>query len=164
MQLRRWNSFYQNLRKSKNATLWMLLHGCNPVDATLWMLLNGCNPVDVGVENGCNEVNVQIPAKYKYVFSQQIMLGQENVTTPVTDRSEYDDRNTDKLSSVITLVPHMHAVRSLRSNRAFVPLGRYVATELFRNIDMTISPCILVYPPMLSPEDRSEPISCFPPF
>ncbi|KAF2570129.1 hypothetical protein F2Q70_00002865 [Brassica cretica] len=38
----------------------------------------------------------------------------------------------------------MHAVRSLR---------RY-----------NISPCILVYPSMLSPEDRSEPISCFPPF
>ncbi|KAF3606565.1 hypothetical protein DY000_02047840 [Brassica cretica] len=26
------------------------------------------------------------------------------------------------------------------------------------------NPCILVYPSMLSPEDRSEPISCFPPF
>ncbi|KAF2552891.1 hypothetical protein F2Q68_00035171 [Brassica cretica] len=54
--------------------------------------------------------------------------------------------------------------RSLHSDRASVPLGRYVATELFRNIDTTISPCILVYPSMLSPEDRSEPVSCFPPF
>ncbi|KAF2598331.1 hypothetical protein F2Q68_00010202 [Brassica cretica] len=52
------------------------------------------------------------------------MLGQENVTT-----SEYDDRNTDEPSSVIMLLPHMHAVRSLRSDRASVPLGRYVATE-----------------------------------
>ncbi|KAF2538159.1 hypothetical protein F2Q68_00021409 [Brassica cretica] len=49
---------------------------------------------------------------------------------PVTDRSEYDDRNKDEPSSVITLLPHMHAVRSLRSDRASVPLGRYVATEL----------------------------------
>ncbi|KAF2553975.1 hypothetical protein F2Q68_00035116 [Brassica cretica] len=104
------------------------------------------------------------------------MLDQENVATPVTDRPEYDDRNTDEPSSVITLLPHMHAVRSLRSDRASVPLGRYiatepepklgryVATELFRNVDTIISPCILVYPSMLSPEDRSEPISCFPPF
>ncbi|KAF3602758.1 hypothetical protein F2Q69_00036845 [Brassica cretica] len=83
----------------------------------------------VGVENGCDEVNVQIPAKYKSVFSQQIMLGQENVTTPAKDRSEYDDRNTDEPSAVITLLPHMHAVRSLHSDRASVPLGRYVATE-----------------------------------
>ncbi|KAF2538399.1 hypothetical protein F2Q68_00021624 [Brassica cretica] len=120
--------------------------------------------VNVGVENGYDEVNVQIPAKYKYVFSQQIMLDQENVATPVTDRSEYDDRNTDEPSSVITLLPHMHAIRSLRSDRAPVLIGRYAATELFRNIDTTINPCILVYPSMLSPEDRSEPISCFPPF
>ncbi|KAF2559104.1 hypothetical protein F2Q68_00014739 [Brassica cretica] len=53
------------------------------------------------------------------------MLGQENVAT-----SEYDDRNTEEPSSFITLLPHMHAVRSLRSDRASVPLGRYVATEL----------------------------------
>ncbi|KAF3541126.1 hypothetical protein F2Q69_00024455 [Brassica cretica] len=46
------------------------------------------------------------------------------------DRSEYDDRNTDEPSSVITQLPHMHAVRSLRSDRASVPLGHYVATEL----------------------------------
>ncbi|KAF2609987.1 hypothetical protein F2Q70_00011485 [Brassica cretica] len=62
--------------------------------------------------------------------------------TTGSDRSEYDNRNTDEPSSVITLLPHMHAVRSLRSDRAraearslrsdraFVPLGRYVATEL----------------------------------
>ncbi|KAF2613055.1 hypothetical protein F2Q70_00010373 [Brassica cretica] len=39
----------------------------------------------VGVENGYDEVNVQIPAKYKYVFSQQIMLGQEKVATYVPE-------------------------------------------------------------------------------
>ncbi|KAF2600236.1 hypothetical protein F2Q68_00009637 [Brassica cretica] len=42
--------------------------------------------------------------------------------------------------------------RSLRSDRA-LPKRRY-----------DISPCILVYPSMLSPEDRSEPISRSPPF
>ncbi|KAF3607078.1 hypothetical protein DY000_02048966 [Brassica cretica] len=92
----------------------------------------------VGVENGYDEVNVKIPAEYKYVFPQQIMLGQENVETPATDRSEYDDQNTDEPSSVITQLPHMHAVRSLHSDRVFVSLGRYVATELFRNVDTTL--------------------------
>ncbi|KAF3595286.1 hypothetical protein DY000_02021244 [Brassica cretica] len=42
--------------------------------------------------------------------------------------------------------------RSLRSDRA-LPKRRY-----------DISPCILIYPSILSPEDPSEPISCFPPF
>ncbi|KAF2572140.1 hypothetical protein F2Q70_00004848 [Brassica cretica] len=105
--------------------------------------------VNVGVENGYDEVNVQIPAKYKYVFSQQIMLDQENVATPVTDKSEYDDRNTDEPSSVITLLPHMHAVRSLRSDRAPVPLGRYVATETESKL---VSP----------PQDECSPIPTSP--
>ncbi|KAF2569874.1 hypothetical protein F2Q68_00025605 [Brassica cretica] len=39
----------------------------------------------VGVENGYDEVNVEIPAKYKYVFPQQIMLGHENVATYVPE-------------------------------------------------------------------------------
>ena len=44
--------------------------------------------------------------------------------------------------------------RSLRSDRAFVLLGHYVATELYRNIDMTISPWIFVYP--RSQRDREK--------
>ncbi|KAF3606652.1 hypothetical protein DY000_02046614 [Brassica cretica] len=63
------------------------------------------------------------------------MLGQENVATPATDRSEYDDQNTDEPSSVITQLPHMHAVRSLRSDRARAKLGRYIATKRpFRSV------------------------------
>ncbi|KAF3554243.1 hypothetical protein F2Q69_00013698 [Brassica cretica] len=75
------------------------------------------------------------------------------------------------------------------SDRASVPFGRYVATERHVATELEassvasirsarslrsdralpkrrydISPCILVYPSMISPEDRSEPISCFPPF
>ncbi|KAF3513145.1 hypothetical protein F2Q69_00007761 [Brassica cretica] len=41
--------------------------------------------ISVGVENSYDEVNVQIPAEYKYVFSQQIILGQENVATYVPE-------------------------------------------------------------------------------
>uniref|UniRef100_M4ERV3 Uncharacterized protein n=1 Tax=Brassica campestris TaxID=3711 RepID=M4ERV3_BRACM len=82
------------------------------------------------------------------------MLSQENVATYVpeiklcsnsiqikhkpSDRFEYDDKNTDEPSSVITQLPHMHAVRSLRSDRACVLFGRYVATELLRNVDTTL--------------------------
>ena len=39
----------------------------------------------VGVKNGYDEVNVKIPAEYKDVFPQQIMLGQENVATHVPE-------------------------------------------------------------------------------
>ncbi|KAF3554570.1 hypothetical protein F2Q69_00013614 [Brassica cretica] len=57
------------------------------------------------------------------------MLGQENVVAQATDRSENDDQNPDEPSSVITQLPHMHAVRSLRSDRARAKLGRYVANN-----------------------------------
>ncbi|KAF2560284.1 hypothetical protein F2Q70_00018352 [Brassica cretica] len=53
-----------------------------------------------------------------------------DVGPSATDRSEYDDQNTDEPSSVITQLPHMHAVRSLRSDRARAKLGRYIVTEL----------------------------------
>ncbi|WZZ73690.1 hypothetical protein YC2023_085060 [Brassica napus] len=47
-------------------------------------LLVSCScDMSVGIENGYDEVNVQIPATYKYVFSQQIMFDQENVATYV---------------------------------------------------------------------------------
>ncbi|KAF3510485.1 hypothetical protein F2Q69_00006183 [Brassica cretica] len=82
--------------------------------------------------------------------------------------------------------------RSLRSDRASIPIGRYVVTELEPKLGRyvaiersstpslrsdracndrallkrryDISPCILICPSMLSPEDRSKPISRSPPF
>ncbi|KAF2542283.1 hypothetical protein F2Q68_00032633 [Brassica cretica] len=51
---------------------------------------------------------------------------------------------------VATQQPNACSARSLRSDRA-LPNCRY-----------DISPCVLVYPSMLSSEDRSEPISRFP--
>ncbi|KAF3553417.1 hypothetical protein F2Q69_00012950 [Brassica cretica] len=54
--------------------------------------------------------------------------------------------------SVATYRPSVRSARSLRSGRA-LPKRRY-----------DISPYILDYPLMLSPEDRSEPISRSPPF
>ncbi|KAF3538520.1 hypothetical protein F2Q69_00021210 [Brassica cretica] len=75
----------------------------------------------------------------------------------------------------MTIRTRTNQARSLRNYRTCTLSGRYVATELEPSSVATsrpssskrrydISPCILVYPSMLSPEDRSEPISCFPPF
>nr|VDD37307.1 unnamed protein product [Brassica oleracea] len=91
----------------------------------------------------------------KESMSESPLLGSKTVTTKLTskspqntttDKSEYDDQNTDEPSSVITQLPHMHAVWSLRSDRAwlelgrYAELGRYIATErdLFRNVDTTL--------------------------
>ena len=129
-----------------------------------------------------------ICSRDKTLFKHKLSRGNGNISKPATDRFGYDDQNTDKPSSVTTQLPNMHTVRALRSDRARVPLGRYTATELepssvatqrlssvcfVRSLrgDRTLpkrrydtNPCILVYPSMLSPEDRSEPISCFQPF
>ncbi|KAF3589027.1 hypothetical protein F2Q69_00030226 [Brassica cretica] len=109
------NTFTRNRKKTRTR-----LSRSN--QRTSWSLrsdraLTEARSLGVGVENGYDEVNIQIPAKYEYVFPQQIILGQENVATPATVRSEYDDQNTDEPSSGITQLPHMHAVRSLQPVR-----------------------------------------------
>ena len=71
------------------------------------------------------------PVWIKHKFSQD----NGNVSKPAADRFEGDGRNMDKPSSVTTQLPQMHTARSIRSDRASIPLGRYVATELFRNVD-----------------------------
>ncbi|KAF2540394.1 hypothetical protein F2Q68_00032147 [Brassica cretica] len=75
-------------------------------------------------------------------IKHKLSRGNGNVSKP-TDRFEYDDQNTDKPSSVTTHTVQssvatkrrsVRPARSLRSNRAFIPLGRYVATErVFRS-------------------------------
>ncbi|KAF3601406.1 hypothetical protein F2Q69_00035345 [Brassica cretica] len=134
--------------------------------------------VAVGVENGCDEANVQIPAKYKSSINHQkhahTGYGYDEVNDQNVRRRkrktlfdkyffEIDSslrkalrrkhETSDKSSKrVATQRPNACSARSQCSNRAL----------LKRRYD--ISPCILVYPSMLSPEDHSEPISCFPPF
>ncbi|KAF2617735.1 hypothetical protein F2Q68_00039506 [Brassica cretica] len=111
------------------------------------------NSVAVGVENGYDEVNVQIPAKNKKhetsdKSSKKVATQRPNACSA---RSLRSDRARAEAWSLRSDRARAKA-RSLRTDRAF-PKRRY-----------DISPCILVYPSMLSPEDRSEPISCFPPF
>ncbi|KAG5375437.1 hypothetical protein IGI04_040033 [Brassica rapa subsp. trilocularis] len=57
----------------------------------------------------------------KYRLSE----GNRHVSKPATDELEYGDRIMDKPSTIATQRPSMHTVRSLRSDRAHVPLGRY---------------------------------------
>ncbi|KAF3528225.1 hypothetical protein DY000_02041339 [Brassica cretica] len=94
----------------------------------------------VGVENGYDEVNVQIPAKYKYVFPQQIMLGQENVEA---------DRALTEAQSLST-----YMARSLRSDRARIRLGRYeLSPKLGRYVTTELSPKLGCYV-------ATEPYTC----
>ncbi|KAF3554688.1 hypothetical protein F2Q69_00013409 [Brassica cretica] len=149
----------------------------------------------VGVENGYDKVNVQIPEE-------------ENVET-FFDKYFFENRLffTKSFAEETRVIGQELEKGSLRSDRTRAPLGRYVATKLERSLSRyvateldrslateleqklgryaatecssarslrcdralpkrryDISPCILVYPSMLSPEDRSEPISHSPPF
>ncbi|KAF3580616.1 hypothetical protein DY000_02031758 [Brassica cretica] len=102
-------------------------------------------------------------------IKHKLSQGNGNVSKPATDKLECDDQNTDKPSSVTTQLQNMRTARSLRtrslrSDRARVPLSRYIATELSRNVEYDTNPCIFVDSLMLSPEDRSKPISCFSTF
>ncbi|KAF3517074.1 hypothetical protein DY000_02062953 [Brassica cretica] len=117
--------------------------------------------VIVGVENGYDEVNVQIPEE-------------ENVET-FFDKFEIDSslrkalrrkrESSDKSSKrVATQQPNACSARSLNSNRAQAEARSLHSDRALPKRRYDISPCILVYPSILSPEDRSEPISRSPPF
>ncbi|KAG5392712.1 hypothetical protein IGI04_022675 [Brassica rapa subsp. trilocularis] len=62
----------------------------------------------------------------KYRLSE----GNGHVSKSAADKLEYGNQTADKPSSIDTRQPSMHTARSLRRDRAIVPLGRYVATEL----------------------------------
>ncbi|KAG5388713.1 hypothetical protein IGI04_030254 [Brassica rapa subsp. trilocularis] len=61
----------------------------------------------------------------KYRLSE----GNGHVSKSAADKLEYGNQTVDKPSSIDTRQPSMHTARSLRSDRASVSLGRYVATE-----------------------------------
>ncbi|KAF2553496.1 hypothetical protein F2Q68_00034474 [Brassica cretica] len=108
------------------------------------------------------------------------MLGQENVTTKheTSDKARKgslrNDRTRVPLSryvaterlfcSVDKYRSSVCSARSISSDRARAEAWSLRSDRALPKRRYDISPCILVYPSMLSPEDRSEPISCFPPF
>ncbi|KAF3562288.1 hypothetical protein DY000_02016578 [Brassica cretica] len=73
-----------------------------------------------------------------------------NFQIPEEEKRSERTRAKDRLLRSDRALARSLGPRSLRSDRA-LPKHRY-----------NISPCVLVYPSMLSPEDRSEPISRFP--
>ncbi|WZY86785.1 hypothetical protein YC2023_033169 [Brassica napus] len=68
--------------------------------------------------------------------------------------------NSPKETDMYPIRPRTSQARSIRGDQACTQLGRYVATE--RPSRSVATSCILVYPTMLSPEDRSELSSCLP--
>ncbi|KAF2560647.1 hypothetical protein F2Q70_00017279 [Brassica cretica] len=68
------------------------------------------------------------------------------------------------LRSVATQRPNTCSARLLRSDRARVETRSLRSDRVLPKHRYGISPCILLYPSMLSPEDRSEPILRSPPF
>ncbi|KAF3561303.1 hypothetical protein DY000_02017259 [Brassica cretica] len=95
----------------------------------------------VGVENGYDEVNVQIPEeeKRKTFFDKYFFEIDSSLRKALRRKHETSDKSSKR---VATQRPNACSARSLRSDRA-LPKRRY-----------DISPCILVYPLMLSPEDH----------
>ncbi|KAF3509736.1 hypothetical protein F2Q69_00007794 [Brassica cretica] len=151
--------------------------------------------VDVGIENGCDEVNVQIPEEEnvetffdKYFFeidsslrkalrrkressdksSKRVATQRPNACSARSLRSDRAQAKSRSLRSdgaraeALSLRSDRSSARSLRSDCSSARSLRSDRALPKRQYD--ISPCILVYPLMLSPEDRSEPISRSPPF
>ena len=133
---------YTNLVRTRHTAHWDLTR--NPRSQR-------AGGLTVGVENGCDEVNVQIPKEenVETFFDKYFFEIDSSLRKALRRKRESSDKSSKRIA---TQRPNACSARSLRSDRA-LPKHRY-----------DISPCILAYPSMLSPENRSEPISCFPPF
>ncbi|KAF2590542.1 hypothetical protein F2Q70_00039483 [Brassica cretica] len=110
------------------------------------------------------------------MVSQTVWLGVKDVFTQIAkdvvgqglDHALRRKRESSDKSSrrVATQRPNACSARSLRSDRAKARAeARSLRSDrVLPKRQYDISTCILVYPSMLSPEDRSEPISRSPPF
>uniref|UniRef100_A0A0D2ZPK5 Uncharacterized protein n=1 Tax=Brassica oleracea var. oleracea TaxID=109376 RepID=A0A0D2ZPK5_BRAOL len=81
--------------------------------------------------------------------------------TAWTRKRESSDKSSKR---VATQRPNACSARAIRSDRARAKVRSLCSDRALPKRRYDISPCILVYPSMLSPEDRSEPISRYPPF
>ncbi|KAF3569686.1 hypothetical protein F2Q69_00060135 [Brassica cretica] len=133
--------------------------------------LSLCGPPQrVGALSGLLVISLRgtSPPSFPSVAQIEAFTSDRKVGTQIDQAQSLRNYRTRTLP-VATQRPSVRPARSLRSDRASVLLGRYVETELRPSIlehsrRYDASPYILVYPSMLSPEDRSEPVSCFPPF
>ncbi|KAF3587764.1 hypothetical protein F2Q69_00029422 [Brassica cretica] len=117
----------------------------------------------VGVENGCNEVNVKIPEEenVETFFDKYFFEIDSSLRKALRKKREYSDKSSKR---VATQQPNACSARSLCSERARAGARSLRSDRALPKRRYDISPCILDYPSMLSPEDRSEPISRPPPF
>ncbi|CAG7876627.1 unnamed protein product, partial [Brassica rapa] len=76
-----------------------------------------------------NSLAVKYRPNLNQTTKYRLSEGNGHVSKSAADKLEYGNRTADKPSSIDTRRPSMHTARSLRSDRAIVPLGRYVATE-----------------------------------
>ncbi|KAF3569195.1 hypothetical protein DY000_02017513 [Brassica cretica] len=130
----------------KNLSMRMEIHAPNELGGLI-----------VGVENGYDEVNVQIPEEEKF-FDKYFFEIDSSLRKALRKKRESSDTSSRR---IVTQRPNTCSVRSLRSDRVrakaqslrsdqtSIPLGRYVATELehelgryvatelFRNVDTT---------------------------
>ncbi|KAF3532181.1 hypothetical protein DY000_02039492 [Brassica cretica] len=128
-----------------------------------------------GVKNGYDEVNVQITEveKRRNFFDKYFFEIDSSLRKPLRKKRESSDKSSRR---IVTKRPNTCSARSLRSDRVRVKAqllrsdrARTKVRSLHSDRALTkrqydISPCILVYPSMLSPEYHSEPISHSQPF
>ncbi|KAF3581536.1 hypothetical protein DY000_02032662 [Brassica cretica] len=115
----------------------------------------------VGVENGYDEVNVQIPEekKRKTFFDKHFFEIDSSLRKALRRKRKSSDKSSKRIATQRRNTCSTRSLRSdrvrakarsLLSDRASIPLGRYaatklesklgryVATELFRNVDATL--------------------------
>ncbi|KAF2592940.1 hypothetical protein F2Q70_00043054 [Brassica cretica] len=102
----------------------------------------------VGVKNGYDEVNVKSPKKknVENFFDKYFFEIDSSLQKALRKKRESADKSSRR---IVTQRPNTCSARSLRSDRVrakaqslrsdqtSIPLSRYVATELFRNVDTT---------------------------
>ncbi|KAF3555677.1 hypothetical protein F2Q69_00014445 [Brassica cretica] len=114
--------------------------------------------VIVGVENGYDEVNVQISEEEnaETFFDKYFFEIDSSLRKALRKKRESSDKSSKR---VATQQPNAYSARSLHSNRARAKARSLRSDRALLKRRYDISPCILVYPSMLSPEDRSKLIS-----
>ncbi|KAF2531865.1 hypothetical protein F2Q70_00029772 [Brassica cretica] len=181
---------YTNLARTRHIAHWDLTR--NPRSQR-------AGGLTIGVENGYDEVNVQIleEEKVETFFDKYFFEIDSSLRKALRRKRESSDKSSKR---VATQQPNACSARSLHSNRARAKArsprsdraqakawslrsdrarakarslrsdqARAGARSLRSDRALPIrgydtSPCILVYPSMLSPKDCSEPISRSPPF
>ncbi|KAF3521993.1 hypothetical protein F2Q69_00047935 [Brassica cretica] len=113
---------------------------------------NQCLKVRFEVENGCNEVNVKIPEEenVKIFFDKYFFEIDSSLRKALRKKRKSSDKSSKR---VATQQPNACSAQSVRSDRARAKARSDRALPKRR---YDISPCVLVYPSMLSPKDRSK--------